>query len=134
MGYTDRDPDFEKLGNVRITGLYSYKDFREVLARERCHLAMIPSVWPETYSYTLSELLTAGFHVAVFPFGAQYERLIEIAPHLAIRLPMEALDDPAIINRCLLESRNDIVAGREREIVKLEQTYTYSSYYETADD
>lgn len=134
VGYTDRDPDFEKLGNVRITGLYSYKDFREVLARERCHLAMIPSVWPETYSYTLSELLTAGFHVAVFPFGAQYERLIEIAPHLAIRLPMEALDDPAIINRCLLESRNDIVAGREREIVKLAQTYTYSSYYETADD
>ena len=134
VGYTDRDADFEKLGNVKVTGLYSHKDIHEMLVRERCHLAMIPSVWPETYSYTLSELLSSGFHVAVFPFGAQYERLIETAPHLAICLPMEGLADPVLINQCLLENRADIVKKEDRKAAHLERSYTYSSYYETVDD
>ncbi len=133
VGYTNRDADFEKLGNVRITGLYAHEDLNEIFVRERCHLAMIPSVWPETYSYTLSELLSAGFHVAVFPFGAQYERLVETAPDLAISLPMEGLTDPAMINWCLLDSRDDIVTKMDRASVHFERKYTYASYYESID-
>ena len=33
-----------------------------LLARERCHLSFFPSVWPETYCYTLSQAFFAGLY------------------------------------------------------------------------
>lgn len=130
VGYTDRDAEFEKLGNVQITGVYSHDRLDEILARERCHVAMIPSVWPETYSYTLSEALAAGFSVAVFPFGAPYDRLREFASKRMIVLPMTALDKPDQINSVLLKSAETLEPPAA--LRKNAGVWTYSSYYRTA--
>ena len=126
-GYSDRDSDLEKLGNVRVTGPYAQDHLGEVLAREKCHVAMIPSIWPETYTYTVNEMLEAGFCVAVFPLGAPYERLREIAEEKTIMLPMEAQEVPELVNETLLAhvgnlpSPTSVLAGR--------RDWTFDTYY-----
>ena len=41
-------------------------------------MVWLPSVWPETYSYTLSIALQAGLPVAAFDIGAIARRLREV--------------------------------------------------------
>ena len=134
VGYTDRDNELRRNKHVRITGVYAQADLPGILEREKCHLALIPSVWPETYCYTLSEVLLAGFPVAVFPFGAQYERLVEAGFQHAVYLPREGLHDPAVVVDCLLGSRSDLAAKANPEFAQSARTYTYRTYYGYRDD
>jgi glycosyltransferase involved in cell wall biosynthesis len=56
-------------------GKYARADLPALLANSRCGIAAILSVWPETYSYTLSEALYAGMKVLAYDMGAIPERL-----------------------------------------------------------
>ena len=38
-------------------------------------LAFLPSIWPETWCFTLSEAWAAGLYAVVFDLGAQAERM-----------------------------------------------------------
>ncbi len=46
---------------------------------------LIPSVWPETFSYTTSEIISMGFPVAVLPVGAPVERVKRYAKGLVLK-------------------------------------------------
>ena len=46
---------------------------------------LIPSVWPETFSYTTSEIISMGFPVAVLPVGAPVERVKRYARGLVLK-------------------------------------------------
>ncbi len=64
VGYTDRDDALRDLG-VAITGRYGEDELPGLLTGnggEPYHLAFLPAVWPETYSYTLSEAVLAGLY------------------------------------------------------------------------
>ncbi len=61
--------DFVSLGEM--TG----DEADERLAREGCHVALLPSLWPETWSYALTHLRRAGLPVIAFDLGAMAERL-----------------------------------------------------------
>ncbi|WP_096739050.1 glycosyltransferase [Pseudoalteromonas atlantica] len=74
IGYTADDRYFDELDNVVITGKYDKEDLPSLLEANDCHVAGLFSVWPETYSYTLSESLRAGLHIACFDIGAISER------------------------------------------------------------
>tara|TARA_R110001583_G_scaffold17482_2_gene70652 strand:+ start:15959 stop:18730 length:2772 start_codon:yes stop_codon:yes gene_type:complete len=74
IGYTSDDKYFEKLPNVTITGKYTKKELPSLIKQYDCHIAGLFSVWPETYSYTLSEALRANLHIAAFKLGAIQER------------------------------------------------------------
>lgn len=127
VGYSDRDAELERLENVRVTGAYAHAHLGEILVREKCHVAMIPSIWPETYSYTVTEMLEAGFAVAVFPFGAPCERLREIAEENAIMLPMSALDEPGLVNDTLLAHAEKLPAPLP--VVTGRHDWTFDTYY-----
>ncbi len=45
------------------------------MARTKCRIGFLPSIWPETFSFVLSELLAFGLYPVVFNLGAQAERL-----------------------------------------------------------
>jgi GT2 family glycosyltransferase len=75
IGYTDRDDDLLRLGNVSITGTYGPADQAAMVARARGRLALFLSEWPETYSYTLTEALAFGFVPLVPDIGALAERV-----------------------------------------------------------
>jgi FkbM family methyltransferase len=99
VGYTDL-PESAWPENVSITGPYMEEDVYQLLTEEQPHLIFLPSVWPETFSYTLSIALATGLPVAVFDLGAQAERLKDNAR--ALRLPLALIDTPDVLNEKLL--------------------------------
>jgi len=81
IGYTADDDYFEELPNVTITGKYKKDELPELIKENNCHVAGLFSVWPETYSYTLSEAMRANLRVAAFDIGAINERCIITYPN-----------------------------------------------------
>jgi GT2 family glycosyltransferase/glycosyltransferase involved in cell wall biosynthesis len=75
IGYTDRDKELRALGNVAITGHYNEGEALDRLLAAGADLAWFPSVCPETYSYTLSTILTARIYPVAFDIGAIAARL-----------------------------------------------------------
>lgn len=132
VGYTDRDNALRKNDRVRMTGVYKSGEVSEILEREKAHLALIPSVWPETYCYTLSELLLAGFPVALFPMGAPYERLKGAASRSMIVLPEEGIIHPGKICDVLLGEMEKISLPQKGDVLLPSPNYTYSTYYDVA--
>lgn len=77
IGYTSREDDFALLDNVEITGRYRAEDLPRLLETSDCGTALFLSVWPETFSYTLSEAWRAGLRPLALDIGAQAERIRE---------------------------------------------------------
>ena len=57
------------------TGRYSREEIPRLTLEQDIDMFLIPSVWPETFSYTTSEIISMGFPVAVLPVGAPVERV-----------------------------------------------------------
>ncbi len=74
MGYSMNDRLLKEAG-VSVTGRYLEEKAQETLEALSPHVAWLPSVWPETYSYTLSVALYARLPVAAFDIGAIARRL-----------------------------------------------------------
>ncbi len=70
IGSTDRDSEFQDLGNVVITGPYEEAGVQGLLRSHGCDFAWFPAVWPETYSFTLSTAYAAGLYPVAFNLGA----------------------------------------------------------------
>jgi glycosyltransferase involved in cell wall biosynthesis len=68
-GYTSHD------GRLRVTGAYRREDLPRLLEESGASLVMIPSIWPETFSYTTSEAILLGYPVVCFDLGAPAERV-----------------------------------------------------------
>lgn len=77
VGYTSRDADLAQQDNVEITGRYRSQDLPRLLEACGCGTALFLSVWPETFSYTLSEAWRAGLQPVALDIGAQAERIRE---------------------------------------------------------
>lgn len=60
---------------IRYTGHYERQELAQVLARERVAVVLCPSTFPETYCYTASEALLAGYPVLTMNLGAQAVRV-----------------------------------------------------------
>ena len=76
IGYTSLDKELQKAG-VSITGAYQDSDLMRLLQDAHCSMAFFPAIWPETYSYTLSEVVRAGLFPVAFDLGAPAERIRE---------------------------------------------------------
>lgn len=65
----------EGLPNLTVTGAYDPKDLPRLLAEADPDYVFLSSVWPETYSYVLSEVWAAGYPVVALDIGAPAERI-----------------------------------------------------------
>jgi GT2 family glycosyltransferase len=99
FGFTDRS-EISGLPTVEMTGRYTEQHLPKLLERSRCHLSFFPSVWPETYSYTLSQAFFSGLYPVAFDIGAIARRIREA--DWGLLLPFELLDQPRKINEALL--------------------------------
>jgi len=90
VGYTSCDEAFANLTNVEITGRYAQADLPRLLAASRCGAALFLSIWPETYSYTLSEAWRAGMLPVALDIGAQAERIREQGQGVLLPFPATA--------------------------------------------
>lgn len=75
VGYASADQELRRLPNVTITGRYDESELQRVLDEQAPDIVWLPSVLPETFSYTLSAALEAGVFPVVFDLGAPAERL-----------------------------------------------------------
>jgi glycosyltransferase involved in cell wall biosynthesis len=60
---------------VHITGRYERHELPQLIQKSGANVFLLPSVWPETFSYVAGELMHMGLPLAVFRLGAQAERV-----------------------------------------------------------
>jgi GT2 family glycosyltransferase/glycosyltransferase involved in cell wall biosynthesis len=77
IGYTRNDAALIATGKAFVTGRYNDAEAPHLLQREQPDLTWLPSVWPETWCYTLDYALGTGLPVVAFDLGAIAERLRE---------------------------------------------------------
>ena len=100
LGYSNI-PDLRNIPNFEVTGAYSEDTVFDQLAKIGAHVALFPSVFPETYSYTLTIATKGGFPICVFDIGAPAERLRASGTD-ALILPVSLMVDPPRINEALI--------------------------------
>ena len=87
IGFTQSDAPLLKTGKVFVSGRYAEAEVPHLLQREHPDIVFMPSVWPETWCYTLDYAVNAGLPVVSFDLGAIAERLR--AAGLGLMLPLE---------------------------------------------
>jgi glycosyltransferase involved in cell wall biosynthesis len=75
VGYAYRDLRVVPGARLTVHGEYAERDLPGLLRTLQPDLAWFPALWPETYSYTLSEALNARLPVVAPDLGAFPERL-----------------------------------------------------------
>ena len=75
VGYSCDDDRLIATGRVHITGRYEEHEAVALIRAQESQLAWLPSLWPETWCYTLTQAWQASLNVVVFDIGAQAERI-----------------------------------------------------------
>ena len=75
VGHTIDDARLLATGLVFVTGRFRQEEAVPLIQAQQASLALLPSVWPETWSFGLTELWKAGLMVATFDIGAPAERI-----------------------------------------------------------
>jgi GT2 family glycosyltransferase/glycosyltransferase involved in cell wall biosynthesis len=121
IGYTRNNAAAQAAG-ITVTGAYRNGEIQGLIEAADPDLILIPSIWPETYCYTLSHALASGRPVAGFDVGAVGTRLRDAvrpggagqAPRTV--LPLTLARDPAGLLAALIRAAGVAVpesTGRE---------------------
>lgn len=74
IGYLDEQVKIENKRFI-VTGKYSVGELPKKIYQYDIDIFLIPSIWPETFSYTTQEIMEMNIPVAVFNIGAPAERV-----------------------------------------------------------
>lgn len=61
--------------NIKHMGPFKAESIKELIIKQEISVVLFPSVWPETFSYLVSELIATGIPIACFNLGAQAEKV-----------------------------------------------------------
>ncbi|MBE9640242.1 glycosyltransferase family 2 protein [Salipiger mangrovisoli] len=93
------DPSYKLASPSLVHGSYELRDLPGLVARYGISSWFMPSIWPETFSFTTHEMLATGLPVVSFDLGAQGEAvaraLAQGAPGALLRVPQGPRMDPA---------------------------------------
>jgi glycosyltransferase involved in cell wall biosynthesis len=64
-----------KSDRLTVTGPYQREQLVELVERHGINMFFFPSVWPETFSYVVAEMIALGVPIVAFDLGAPGERL-----------------------------------------------------------
>ena len=112
VGYTSDDERLLAAGPVFITGQYLEPAAVSLVRAQSADLALLPSVWPETWCFTLGQAWRAGVRAAVFDLGAPAERVRRTGWGEVLPLGMQA----AALNNWLLREPGVRQAGVARSV------------------
>jgi GT2 family glycosyltransferase len=87
------DPYYSMPNNVTIHGSYAPADIPTLAQRYAIAQWLIPSIWPETFSFTTHEALATGLPVIAFDLGAQGDA-VSAAPN-GVSLPFDPVTPPS---------------------------------------
>lgn len=60
---------------IRVHGPYDVKELPDIVFGNRINVILMPSIVPETFSYTISEAMKMGLPIVAFDLGAQGKRV-----------------------------------------------------------
>ncbi len=124
IGYTADDSAFSEFSNVTITGAYEPEELPSLIKAYNCSAALFLNVWPETFSYTLSEAWQAGLYPIAYDIGAPAERIKEAGVGMVIPF----LSNPETILRAV--SNNDLLKGIKELRIGNNYPCILTDYYE----
>ncbi len=75
VGHTIDDGRLLATGHAFVTGGYTPDEVVALISAQNATLALLPSIFPETWCLGLAEAWRAGLRVAAFDIGAQAERI-----------------------------------------------------------
>ena len=102
IGYTTDDDALLATGRVFVTGEFTRAEAARLIRAQGAHMAFLPSVWPETWCYALTDIWQAGLSAAVFDIGTPAGR---VRAHgrgwvLPLGLPPDRLNDAFLRLSC----------------------------------
>jgi hypothetical protein len=106
VGFTTDDTPLLRTGRVFITGPYKAPDAAALVASVGADIAFLPSVWPETWCFALTDAWDGGLDAVVFDLGTPAERVRRTGRGAVLPLGLP----PAAVNDALLNPQ--ILAGR----------------------
>jgi GT2 family glycosyltransferase len=75
VGHSIDDHRLIQTGRVFVTGEFRADEAVTLIQAQDADLALIPSIWPETWCYALTDVWRAGLRAAAFDIGAPAERI-----------------------------------------------------------
>jgi glycosyltransferase involved in cell wall biosynthesis len=98
VGHTIDDSRLMATGRVFVTGAFAATEAVTLIKAQKASLAMLPSIFPETWCLSLGEAWRAGLRVAAFDIGAQAERIRHTGRGflLPLGLPPHAINNALI--------------------------------------
>ncbi len=127
FGFTCNDQAFDHLPNVKITGAYQHEDLKDLINQYHCRIALFLSVWPETFSYTLSEAWKSGLYPLAFDIGVFSERIAEVG----IGQVIPYTTDPVVINQSLMQVSKRKINQTTIPYLGTQYPDIINDYYET---
>ncbi|MBB2169743.1 glycosyltransferase [Gluconacetobacter aggeris] len=93
IGYTCDDARLLATGVVEITGRYGEHELAALIRRHPCDWGFLPAIWPETWSYILTEFWRQNVPVITFDIGAPAARIRATGTGLTVplHLPIASL-------------------------------------------
>lgn len=97
------DPAFAMPSNVTVHGAYERSDIAMLAQKYGISRWLIPSVWPETFSFTTHEALATGLPVMAFAVGAQGQ-VVQKAEHgVALPFPTDQPFDASALANAVID-------------------------------
>ncbi len=115
VGKTIDDLALIETGHVFVTGGYEAAEATALIRAQEAMLGFFPSIGPETWSLTLTEIWRAGLRVAAFDIGAPAERIRRTGRGILLPLGLP----PPDINDALLN------AAKGRSFLPIRRTSAY---------
>ncbi len=75
VGHSRDDEKLLAAGPIAITGRYDPEEAEPLIRAQAADIAFLPSIWPETWCFTLGHAWRAGLQTAVFDLGTPAERV-----------------------------------------------------------
>jgi GT2 family glycosyltransferase/glycosyltransferase involved in cell wall biosynthesis len=110
VGRSTDDARLLATGRVFVTGPYREAEAEALVRAQRAHVAFLPSIWPETWGFTLGVAWRAGLAAVVFDIGAMAARVRATGGGQVLPLGLPA---PAINNALIAAGGGSLAAGQQ---------------------
>jgi glycosyltransferase involved in cell wall biosynthesis len=108
VGATSEDTALMDTGRIFVTGAYAEGEATPLIRAINADLAFLPSIWPETWCFALSEAWQAGLYTIAFDLGAQAARIRATGRGavLPLGLPAARINDALLSWQPVLKKRS----------------------------
>lgn len=89
--------DGNLLENIVVTGAFTRETLAGLIEQHSINMLLLPSIWPETFSYLASEIIMMKIPLLVFDLGAQKDKALEycygeVIPEMTAKSVLETAD------------------------------------------